>query len=329
MPKESTIFPADAAQMRAAFAQPHEYLPTGHGRLAYWRFGRGPDVVLIHGWPLHAATFRHIVPELARGFTVHLLDLPGTGQSIEWSGPIDVASHAVVVRAAIDRLGLTRYALLAHDSGAAIARLVAAGDPRVQGLVLGNTEIPGHHSWVIRLYKWAAQRPRIAALMFSAMRVGLIRRSFLGFGGTFRDPAFVDGEFGEWFVRPLLTSREVARGQMALIRTLDFGLIDRLAEVHARIAAPVLFIWGTDDPFFPIGKLRSILHQFPGGAELAEIAGAKLLAHEDHPEAFVAYAVPFLARRLAPAMVVREERYGASSARAAGVSQSGSTRSST
>jgi pimeloyl-ACP methyl ester carboxylesterase len=128
------------------------------------------------------------------------------------------------------------------------------------------------------------------------MRFSAIRRSFLGFGGVFRDPAFVDGDFGDWFVRPLIGSRRVAEGQMALLRNLDFGLIDGLDAVHARIGAPVLCIWGADDPFFPVAKARRALAQFKGTAELIEIPGAKLFAHEDHSEAFVALAAPFLAR---------------------------------
>jgi pimeloyl-ACP methyl ester carboxylesterase len=57
-------------------------------------------------------------------------------------------------------------------------------------------------------------------------------------------------------------------------------------------------IWGTADPFFPIAKARRMLEQFPAGAELVEIPGAKLFAHEDHPDAFVAHALPFLERCL-------------------------------
>jgi pimeloyl-ACP methyl ester carboxylesterase len=269
----------------------------GHGRLAYWRFGRGPDVVFVHGWPLHSATFRRIVPALARSSTLHLLDLPGTGHT-EWDGPIDLASHAVTLRNAIDEIGLSQYALLAHDSGAVIARLVAADDPRVQGLVMGNSEIPGHRPWLVQAYAWAAKRPRIAALVVSSMRFAAIRHSFLAFGGIFQDARFVDGDFGDWFVRPLLSSRRVAEGQMALLRNLDFRVIDGLEAVHARIRAPVLCIWGPGDPFFPIAKARRILGQFGGGAELVEIPGAKLFAHEDHPEEFATLVAPFLARCL-------------------------------
>src|SRR5207244_12221655 len=130
------------------FDRPHDFIAAGRGRLAYWRFGQGPDVVLVHGWPLTAATFRHLVPALARHYTLHLFDLPGVGHSAEWGGPIGLGPHAAALSAAIDTLGLGRYALVAHDSGGTIARLVAADDARAVALVLGNIEIPDRKSVV-------------------------------------------------------------------------------------------------------------------------------------------------------------------------------------
>lgn len=280
----------------AAFARPHDFISVAQGRLAHWRFGSGPNVLFIHGWPVHAATFRRIVPELAQQFALHLIDLPGSGQT-QWSGRIDFPSHVAAVRGAVDALGLSRYTILAHDSGAVTARLLAADDPRVSGLILGDTEIPGHHPPLVKLYAWISHHPRLSALVVASMRIRTVRRSPLGFGGVFTDSGYVDGEFGELFVRPLLESKELAENQFELFRNLDFALLDGLATVHRRIRAPVHCIWGTEDPFFPIGKARRMLEQFAGGAELVEIQGAKLFAHEDHPEAFAAHALAFLTRR--------------------------------
>jgi pimeloyl-ACP methyl ester carboxylesterase len=291
--------PPTLASDASAFALPHDFIEVDKGRIAYWRFGSGPDVVLIHGWPIHAATFRKIVPTLAKHFTLHLFDLPGSGQT-QWSGRIDFPSHVAALRSAIDSLGLIRYAILAHDSGGVTARLLAADDARVIGLILGNTEIPGHHAPVVRLYAWISRHASLSALVLASMRIGAVRRSPLGFGGIFTNAAYVDGEFGNLFVRPLLASKELAEAQWELFRNLDFAMIDGLAGVHRRILAPVLCIWGTDDPFFPIGKARRMLEQFGGGAELVEIEHAKLFTHEDHPEAFAAHALSFLTRCFAP-----------------------------
>jgi len=276
------------------FKQPHAYVDMSEGRLARWRFGSGPDVVMIHGWPLNAATFRQLVPKLAPDFTLHLFDLPGTGHSLQWNGAIDLETHARTVRRVIDSLALTRYALLSHDSGGVIARLIAAEDARVAGLILSGSAIPGHRPPLIREYRLASKIPGSGVLIRAAMRRRAVRRSFIGFGGCFRDPDFMEGEFKDLFLSPILESKLAYQGQMQLVRNLDFAIIDRLTTAHARIRAPVFCIWGSEDPFFPVAKARAMLAQFHGKVELVEIPGAKLFAHEDHPDVFAAHCLSFL-----------------------------------
>src|SRR5262249_20757920 len=221
---------------------------------------------------------------------------PGTGHSLDWTGHIDVESHAKTIRHAIDELGLSSYALISHDSGGAVARLVAADDARVKGFILSGSEIPGHRPPLIREYKLLAKSPGSGILVRAAMRRPRIRRSFIGFGGCFRDPSFLEGDFHDLFVAPFLESKHIYEMQMRLVRELDFAVIDGLTDAHARIKAPVLCIWGSDDPFFPVAKARKMLNQFGGTTEFVEIAGAKLYVHEDHPDAFPAEALRFLSR---------------------------------
>src|SRR5262245_5001990 len=109
----------DETSIRRSFVSgPMAFVDLGHTRLAYWRFGSGPDLVFVHGWPLHSATFRRILPVLAREYTCHLVDLPGAGRSRTTAEtPFGLAEHADTLRRAVDELGLERYSLLAHDSG--------------------------------------------------------------------------------------------------------------------------------------------------------------------------------------------------------------------
>lgn len=280
---------------RALCANPTARIDLGHSKVAYYRFGAGPDLLFVHGWPLHAATFRKIVPELATSFTCHLIDLPGAGQTrCEAPEAIELARHAETVRKVADHLGLRRYALLAHDSGGVPARMLAADDPRVTALVLGNTEIPGHHPWLIQLFTVVAKWSFARGLMTRTLELRALRRSPLAFGNLFHDRSHIDGDFHELFVAPLLASRRVADQTWRLMQQLDYGPIDRLAEVHARITVPTQLIWGAGDPFFPIAKARAMRGQFAGGVEWHEIEQAKLLVHEERPAEFAALARPFL-----------------------------------
>ncbi len=213
---------------------------------------------------------------------MHRVDLPGVGQSAAHGAP-SLTAHAAAVRSAVDALGLARYALLAHDSGGVIARLVAADNPQVWALVLWDTEVPGHHPLFLRLSKL----PGFEALLLASLRIGPLRRSSLGFGGCFTDARYADGEFGDLFVRPLLASPRTAAGHFALFRSADFAS----------------FVWGSHDPFFPIAKARLMLREFTHtAAELIEIPGLRAFPHEDHPEALVAALLPFL-ERLVPDLV--------------------------
>jgi len=43
--------------------------------------GQGPDVVMLHGWSMHSAVWHDLADALSGHFTLHLVDLPGHGQS--------------------------------------------------------------------------------------------------------------------------------------------------------------------------------------------------------------------------------------------------------
>jgi len=50
--------------------------------------GRGPDLVLLHGWAMHAGVFAGLAERLASRFTLHLVDLPGHGHSRDSALPL-------------------------------------------------------------------------------------------------------------------------------------------------------------------------------------------------------------------------------------------------
>ncbi len=301
--------PRDADDMLRIFrAGPTRTIAVGPVQVATWSVGRGPDLVFLHGWPLHCATFRRLVPALADAFTCHLIDLPGAGETRNPPGAGGgLRGYAEVVQQVVAALGLRRYAVLAHDSGGGVARYLAAAEgERITGLVVAGTEIPGHRPWQIRAFRALVAVPGGSTLLARSLGVGLVRRSPLAFGGCFTDPRFVDGEFFGLFVAPLLRSREVIAGQLGLLTGWDWAVIDGLADAHAAITAPVCMIWGSDDPFFPVARARELPRQFAGEVEFHEIAGGRLFVHEDHPDEFLALARPFLLRVAAESSSARD-----------------------
>lgn len=63
--------------------------------------GAGPDLVLIHGWAMHAGIFAPLTPLLAAKFRVHLVDLPGHGFSREDDGAVDAVEWSRRIGAAV------------------------------------------------------------------------------------------------------------------------------------------------------------------------------------------------------------------------------------
>lgn len=278
--------------------KPHRFIDVGHGRVAVWSFGAktsSPPLVLVHGWPLTGLTWRHLVPLLAPHTRVHVIDLPGVGQSVVGSNDdIHVKAHVKAVKHVVDVIAEEEGAVvvMGHDSGGAIARMVAADNEHVCGVVVSDSELPGQVPWQVKIYV-ALARLGLGAVLAASLQVGFIRKGPLGTGGLFVDVESGEGEFRRLFFDVLRDPR-VAEGQLALARTIDASFTADLADVHARIACPTLCLWGSADPFFPIAGARAMLPGFKGGARLVEIPGAKLFSHEDRAAEFVGPVVEFL-----------------------------------
>jgi pimeloyl-ACP methyl ester carboxylesterase len=108
------------------------------------RRGRGEAVVLLHGWPGFWYDWRRVVFPLSEGADVIAPDFRGFGDSDKPEGDARVLYApdrlAADVLALLDHLGIARFVVVGHDTGAVIAQVLARGVPeRVRALVLFNT----------------------------------------------------------------------------------------------------------------------------------------------------------------------------------------------
>jgi pimeloyl-ACP methyl ester carboxylesterase len=87
----------------------------------YVRGGSGPVVILLHGFPKDWTEWRHVMPDLAKRFTVLALDLRGVGGSRPTQRGYDAANLARDVRALVQRLKLERPFIAGHDIGGMVA----------------------------------------------------------------------------------------------------------------------------------------------------------------------------------------------------------------
>ncbi len=61
--------------------------------------GDGPPLVLIHGWAMHCGLFGGLLDRLAERRTLHLVDLPGHGNSRDDASPLELESCVVAIAA--------------------------------------------------------------------------------------------------------------------------------------------------------------------------------------------------------------------------------------
>ena len=258
--------------------------------------GSGPPLLLLHGWPFSALSFRRVVRRLAERFTCILPDTPGLGET-RWRehASFAFADQVDTMRRFVDRLGLGRYAIVGHDTGGTLARLLALGDrERVSGLVLMNTEVPRHRPPWIRLYQRLAGLPTTASTFGWLLRSAVFRRSSLAYGPCFEDATLLDDDFYECFVAPLVASPRRVTGVMRYLRGIDWSLVDGLATGHREIPGKVLLLWGARDTVFPVTEARAMVPQFDGKARLLEITDARFLVHEERSAAVADAIVGFL-----------------------------------
>jgi pimeloyl-ACP methyl ester carboxylesterase len=136
--------------------------------------------------------------------------------------------------------------------------------------------------------------PGFGALLGWVVGRRRLRRLPLVLGGAFVDNDLLDGEFDEFFLRPLNTDPNALRVGVRILDSFEQRYVDELTEIHRRIDVPVHLVWGRHDPFFPANRAREAVGTF-ADARITVVDDASLFSHEERP-AEVAAAILETAR---------------------------------
>ncbi len=199
---------------------------VGDGLTEYLELGRGPVVLLLHGWGQSAVGLLSLAERLAKHFRVLVPSLPGAGGSSEPKTAWGVAEYTAWTRqflAATTRGPL--HACLGHSFGGRIMIELFAGVKTSTKLVfIDSAGVKPAPSLKMRLMR-AAKVP-FRALKKSAK---LRRLAVAKFGSTDYQAA-----------SPLM--REVLK------KTVNQDLSGKIPQ----ISAPTLIIWGAEDRETPL-----------------------------------------------------------------------------
>jgi pimeloyl-ACP methyl ester carboxylesterase len=117
-------------------------------QLQYMTAGRGPTLILLHGYAETSRMWKPIIPLLAERFTVIAPDLPGIGDSGIPANGLDMKTSAIRIHALARSLGVEKARVVGHDIGLMVAYAYAAQFPvEVEKLVVMDAFLPGVAGW--------------------------------------------------------------------------------------------------------------------------------------------------------------------------------------
>lgn len=233
------------------------YADTPLGQLHYAEAGSGPVVLMLHQTPRSHDEFAELQVLLAEDFRTIAMDMRGFGLSAPLPQPASIEAMAEGGWALLDALGVDTAVLLGHHTGAAVAQEMAVQAPaRAQALVL--SAMP----WVD------------AARRAGNHDVGVDRATAADDGShltelwRLRRPYYPDHrpDLLDRFIRDALApGLDPAEGHRAVGRY-------RMDERIGMLAAPVLLLAPTDDPFAQasLPQVRQAL--LAAGADVTERA---------------------------------------------------------
>jgi pimeloyl-ACP methyl ester carboxylesterase len=122
----------------------HHTAPVNGIQIHYVIGGRGDPVVLLHGWPETWYEWRHVMPALAKNYTVIVPDLRGLGDSSKPVSGYDVKTTAEDIYQLVSQLDFKNIFLVGHDFGVEVAYSYAATHPHeIKRLVILDVPVAG------------------------------------------------------------------------------------------------------------------------------------------------------------------------------------------
>ncbi|KQR98554.1 alpha/beta hydrolase [Williamsia sp. Leaf354] len=260
---------------------------------AYRDVGRGEVILLIHGMAGSSATWRDVIPELARHHRVLAPDLPGHGASGKPRGDYSLGSFAAWLRDLLDELDIDRVTVVGQSLGGGVAMQFSYQHPEYcQRLALISSGGLGPDvSWTLRLL--AAPGAELLMPVIAAAPVitaGNKVASWLGDRGL-RAPRANE----MWRAHRSLGDRET---RAAFLRTLRAVVdhrgqaVSAMGKLHLNEGMPTLLIWGDDDAVIPVAHAHAA-HEAMPASRLEILPGVGHFPQVEDPDAVARLLLEF------------------------------------
>ncbi len=247
-------------------------------RIHYLEEGRGPPVLLLHGWPTSSYLYRQVITPIAAHNRVVAMDMPGFGRSDK---PLDrrysFRAYRERIDGFLDALGITETGLVVHDLGGPVGLYWAVQQlERITHLALLNTLVYPQPSWAVVAFGLACRIPGARGLMTSAW--GLRKAMEVGMTTT------PSAEVVQAVQAPFATGP----ARKALLKSaldLDLRKLKAVQEKLPGYGGPLRCIYGTGDRILPdVAKTMARVKRDCPQAEVTALDGCGHFLQEDRPD---------------------------------------------
>lgn len=277
-----------------AFAPSH--VEISGNRIFLRRYGKGPAILMVHGFPRTSLMWRFLAPKLADTHTVICVDLRAYGHSgIPASAddhfPYSKRAMATELVEVMAKLGFPAFTVVGHDRGGRVSYRMALDHPKAVERLAVFDVIP-------ILEGWARADARFAQTYWPwgllAQKAPLPEDYLLGAPKAAFSNPFGQGSFGPEVLEEYVSNyRDPARvhgicEEYRAAATIDVEHDRADKDASRKIACPTLHLWGQGGPldtfYTKEGGPLSIWRQWAPRVEGRAVKGGHFFPEENPDE---------------------------------------------
>ena len=268
------------------------------GAIRYRERGSGSPIVFVHGVAVNGDLWRQVVPGLVSGYRCITPDLPWGSHSLPLNPDTDLSlpGMARIVADFLDALHLTDVAIVANDTGGAVAQALVGRHPqRIARLVLTSCDAFEKFPPTPQKYLELTARSRILTWIVAyTAKYKLVQRLPTAYGFVTSRP--IPADIMRSFTSPVRLNAGVRRDFRRMLRAVDTKYTFEAADRLTTFDKSALVLWAENDKIFPREHGQRLAQLLPRG-QFRLITNSRTFIPEDQPELLTAAIKDFLAPR--------------------------------
>jgi haloalkane dehalogenase len=276
----------------AYYTKHRKFASLPQGKIAYVEYGRGPNALFLHGFPLNGYQWRGALERLHSVRRCIAPDLMSMGFSeVPEKQSVTPNTQAEMLASLLDHLHVRDVDLVANDSGGLVAQIFIAKYPmRVRSLLISNCDVDENNPPRSFLPAVALASKDLFTQKYVAPQVKdkTLARSPQGIGASFTYPDKLADETIDYYFKPLIESPLRMKQLDQYTVALGTNVLTPIREQLQQWKRPARIVWGHKDVFFDVKWADWLDHNLPGSRGVKHLDDANLFFPEEMPDILAA-----------------------------------------